>query len=97
MSRSSRSASEPGVMSSSRMGLRTQVGLQVREPARPEEVYVGACGSGAYGDRPEPSFDSAVAGGRESVAAREVADADEHYASGVPSAEIPAEAEVRDE
>jgi hypothetical protein len=27
-------------------------GSQFREPSRAQEVYVGACGSGAYGDRP---------------------------------------------
>ncbi len=54
--------------------------FQVREPARPEEVYVGACGPGVYGDRPQPSFDPAVPGGWKGAATREVADADEHAA-----------------
>jgi hypothetical protein len=63
-------------------------GFQVCEPARPEEVYVGACGTGAYCDRPKPSFDPAVSAWGKGVATWEVADADEHYASGVPSAQI---------
>lgn len=64
----------PEVLEADRIG--GPVLTEVGPPAGTEEVYVGACGSGAFRHCPEPAFDPAVAGGREGVAAGEVADAD---------------------
>jgi hypothetical protein len=50
-----------------------------------EKVDVGACVARSNSGSPQPPFDAPVPGGRECVASREVADADQHQICGAPS------------